>query len=113
MEGGLFIIIAVWFRSRTPRRAAARIALHAGPVPHQREVAALRAHLALIALGLGFGATLRLGWGGGCGAAGLAPLLQGLELLGGREVVADFLLQGDGAFDGVGDAASEIGRAHV
>ncbi|NEV03194.1 hypothetical protein, partial [Bradyrhizobium uaiense] len=44
---------------RTPRRAAASIALHARPVPHQREVAALRAHLAFVALGLRFGATAR------------------------------------------------------
>ena len=42
--------------SRTPRRAATRVALHAGAVAHQREVAALRAHLAFVAPGLGFGA---------------------------------------------------------
>jgi hypothetical protein len=41
--------------SRTPRRAATRIALHAGAIPHQREVAALAAHLAFVAFGLGFG----------------------------------------------------------
>src|SRR6185312_7580638 len=43
---------------RTPRRAAARIALHARAVAHQREVAALAAGLALVALGAGFGALL-------------------------------------------------------
>lgn len=49
--------------SRTPRRAPARIALHAGPVPHQREVAALRAHLAFVAFCLGFRSALGLGGG--------------------------------------------------
>ena len=47
--------------SRTPRRAATRIALHAGPVPHQREIPALAAHLAFVALGLGLGAAFGLG----------------------------------------------------
>ena len=61
--------------SRTPRRAAAGIALHAGAIPHQREVAALRAHLAFVALGLGFRAAFGLGGDERlCGAAGLAPL---------------------------------------
>ena len=71
-----------------PRRASTRIALHAGPVPHQREVAALAAHLAFVALGLGFGAAFGLAgataWRGG---AGLAPL-QGFQLFGRRQVVA-------------------------
>src|SRR6185436_959764 len=52
-------------RSRTPRRTSARIALHAGPIPHQREVAALRAHLAFVALGFGFCAAFGLAWGDG------------------------------------------------
>src|ERR1043166_7347848 len=34
--------------SRTPRRAPARVALQARSVPHQREVQALRAHLAFV-----------------------------------------------------------------
>ena len=89
--------------SRTPRRATARIALHAGAIPHQREVAALAAHLAFVAFGLGFGAAFGLGRGGGLRAAGLAPL-QGFQLLGWREVVARFLLQRDRAFDGVAGA---------
>ena len=46
--------------SRTPRRASTRIALHAGAVPHQREMAALAAHFAFVALGLGFGAAFGL-----------------------------------------------------
>jgi hypothetical protein len=41
--------------SATPRRGPTRIALHAGAIAHQREVAAFTAHLAFIALGLGFG----------------------------------------------------------
>ena len=91
--------------SRTPRRASASIALHAGPIPHQREVAALRAHLALVAFGLRLGAPLRLGRDmRHCGGAGLAPL-HGLELLGRREVVAGLLLQGDRAFDRIAGAA--------
>ena len=44
--------------SRTPRRASARVALHAGAVAHQREVRALAAHLALVAFGLCFGSPL-------------------------------------------------------
>jgi hypothetical protein len=90
---------------RTPRRAAARIALHAGAVAHQREIPALRAHLAFVTLGLGLGAAFGLGWRKRAGGAGLAPF-QGFQLLGRRQVVAYFLLQRDGAFDGVGDAAA-------
>ena len=93
------------YASRTPRRAAARIALHAGAIPHQREVAALAAHLALVALGLGFGAAFGLGGGQRLRGAGLAPL-QRFELLGRREIVGRFLLQRDGAFDGVADAGA-------
>src|SRR5262249_1630353 len=44
------------FASRTPRRAAARVALEAGAVAHEREIHALRAHLAFVAFGLGLGA---------------------------------------------------------
>jgi hypothetical protein len=70
--------------SRTPGRASTRIALHTRPIPNQREVAALAAHLALVAFCLGFGAAFGLGRGGGLGAAGLAPL-QGFQLFGRRE----------------------------
>ena len=74
--------------SRTPRRASTRIALHARPVPHQREVAALRAHLAFVALGLGFRPAFGLARGDGHGgAAGLAPL-HGFQLFRRRQVVA-------------------------
>src|SRR4029077_3730909 len=41
---------------RTPRGAPARVALHAGAVAHQREVAAFAAGFALVALGAGLGA---------------------------------------------------------
>src|SRR6516164_4336334 len=37
------------------RSTSARIALHACAISHQREIAALRAHLAFVAFGLGFG----------------------------------------------------------
>src|SRR5258707_1380471 len=47
--------LASWL-SATPRRAATRIALHAGAIPHQREVPAFAAHFAFVALCLGFGA---------------------------------------------------------
>src|SRR3954468_8782893 len=43
---------------RTPRGRPARVALHAGAVAHQREVAAFAAGLALVALGAGLGALL-------------------------------------------------------
>src|SRR6185312_770817 len=45
-------------RSRTPGRAATRVALHARTVAHQREVAALAAGFALVALGAGLRALL-------------------------------------------------------
>ena len=48
-------------RLATPGGAAARIALEAGAVAHQREVAAFAAGFALVALGLGLGALLRSG----------------------------------------------------
>jgi len=47
--------LAFWL-SATPRRTTARIALHAGAVPHQSKIPALAAHLAFVAFGLGFGA---------------------------------------------------------
>src|SRR5215831_13922009 len=59
--------------SRTPRRPPARIALEARAVADQREIPALSAGLALVALGLGLGALFggegsRLGAGFGlCG----------------------------------------------
>src|SRR5271154_7617944 len=89
--------------SRTPRRAATRIALHAGAIAHQREIPALAAHLAFVAFGFRLGAALGLDGGGFAGAACSAPL-QGLELLRGRKIVAHFLLQRDRALDGVGYA---------
>ena len=46
--------------SRTPRRAATRIALHAGAIPHEGKIPAFAAHLAFIAFGLGFGAAFGL-----------------------------------------------------
>src|SRR3974377_669622 len=85
--------------STTPRRAATRIALHAGAVAHQREVAALRAHLALVAFGFRLGPAFGLGLRG----AGRAPLAP-LQPFGRREVVVCFLLQRNRALDGVGDA---------
>jgi hypothetical protein len=89
---------------RAAGSAPTRIALHTRPIPHQGKIPALAAHLAFVAFGLRFGAAF--GFGGGLFArgAGFAPL-QGFELFRRREVVARFLLQRDGAFDGVGDAA--------
>ena len=82
----------------TPRRAATRIALHACAIPHQREIAALAAHLAFVAFCLGFRPAFGLAWGDRRGgAAGLAPL-QGFQLFRRRQVVARFLLQRDCAF---------------
>lgn len=43
-----------------PRRAAARVALQAGAVPHEREVAALAAGIALVAAEAGGGGALGL-----------------------------------------------------
>ena len=58
------------------------------------------AHLAFVALGLGFRPAFGLAWGDRHGgAAGLAPL-QGFQLFRRRQVVAGFLLQRDRAFDG-------------
>src|SRR5690348_14081467 len=45
--------------SRTPCRRPACVALHAGAVAHQREVAAFAAGLALVAFGAGFRALFR------------------------------------------------------
>lgn len=55
---------------RTPGCRSARIALETSPIPHQREIQALRAHLALIALRLGLGAA----FGGDGLGVGLGPL---------------------------------------
>src|SRR5262249_26836792 len=75
-------------RLAAPRCAAAGIALEAGAVAHQREVAAFAAGFALVALGLGFGALLRRGSTGFRARVG-AFLATGesllLELLGGGE----------------------------
>src|SRR4051794_11049800 len=51
-SAGLAKAATITWCSRTPGRAAASIALHARAISHQREVAALRAHLAFVALGL-------------------------------------------------------------
>src|SRR5437764_5202056 len=68
---------------RTPRGAPARVALHAGAVAHQGEVAAFAAGFALVALGAGFGALL------GCGllgvSLGVGPV-ERVELLRRREL---------------------------
>src|ERR1700733_760673 len=90
--------------SRTPRRRPARVALHAGAVAHESKVAALRAHLALVALGFRFGAAFGLGGMSGCGRTRLAPLHR-LELFRRREVVLRLLLQRDRALKRIGDAA--------
>ena len=45
--------------SRTPRRAPTRVALHAGAIAHQGEVAAFAAGVALISLGARFRAFFR------------------------------------------------------
>src|SRR5215204_2000674 len=44
--------------SRTPRRAAARVAFHACAVSHQSEIGALVAHFALVAASLRLGTAL-------------------------------------------------------
>src|SRR5262245_49865965 len=87
--------------SRTPRRAAARVALPARAVAHQGEVAAFAAGLALVALGLGLGAFLgrhssrasasvsNIGAGVRLGEGGVLLL----ELLGRRELALGLGLQ--------------------
>ena len=57
--------------STTPRRPPARIALEARPIPHQREIPALPARLALVALRLRLGALF--GGEGFCLGAGFGP----------------------------------------
>jgi hypothetical protein len=52
--------ITITDSSATPRRAPTRIALHARAIPHQREMPAFAAHLALVALRLGLGPTFSL-----------------------------------------------------
>src|SRR4051812_19287555 len=92
------VVISLDYRSRAPGRAATRIALEARAVAHQREVQALRAHLALIALDLGGGAT----FGGERLGVGLLLRLgpgQRLELLGGREFSLGLRLEHGGAED--------------
>jgi hypothetical protein len=100
----MLLLMTCQFALATPRRAAASIALHARAIPHQREVAALAAHLALVALGLGFRAALGLAGSCHLSGAGLAPL-EGFELLRGGQVVLDFLLQRDRAFQDIAGAA--------
>src|SRR5580765_5305793 len=77
---------------RTPSRAAARVALHAGAIAHQREVAALAAHLALVALGLGLGAA----FGGDRLGVALLPL-QALQRLRRRQLLLGLGLERGGA----------------
>src|SRR6185312_12127071 len=82
---------------RTPRRRPARVALHAGAVAHQREVAALAAGFALVALGAGLGALLR---GGVLGLrAHLLRLGAHLELLRRGELGLRLALERGGAGD--------------
>src|SRR5580692_4930406 len=80
--------------SATPRRAAARIALQTSPIPHQGEIQALRAHLALIALRLGLGAA----FGGDGFGVGFAPLHL-LERLCRREFLLGLGFERDAAGD--------------
>src|SRR5262245_9102523 len=94
------ITAAIFASSRTPRRAPARVALQARAVAHQREVQALRAHLAFVALGFRFGAA----GGGGRLGVGLVGVRLGewdlrFELLGGRELALRIALERGGAGD--------------
>src|SRR4051794_22323457 len=69
--------------SRTSRGASARVALHAGAVAHQREVAAFAAGFTPVALGARFGALLgrgMLGVGLGVGPVECIELLRRREL---------------------------------
>src|SRR3984885_14459757 len=88
--------------SRTPRRAAASITLEASPVAPRREIPALAASLALVALGAGFGAFLRRGV---FGVAAGVDAVDLLELLGGREFLLGLGLERDGT----GDFAARAG----
>src|SRR5439155_25287085 len=81
--------------SRTPRRAPAGVALEARAVAHQREVQALRAHLAFVALGFRFGAAR----GGGRLGVRLGEGDLRFELLGGRELALGLGLERGGAGD--------------
>jgi hypothetical protein len=78
----------------TPRRRPARIALQTRAIAHQREVQALRAHLAVIALRLGLGAA----FGGDGLGVGLRPLHL-LERLGRREFLLGLGFEGGRAGD--------------
>src|SRR5262249_58792357 len=69
---------------RTPRRGAAGVALHAGAVAHQREVAALGTGFAFVAPGLGFGTFF--GGGGLRLRTGILRLDAVLKLLGRRQL---------------------------
>jgi hypothetical protein len=106
-----YFVICERVASRTPRRASARIALHARAVPHQREVSAFAAHLAFVAFCLGFGPAFGFRRCGLLRRAGLAPL-QRFQLFGRRQIVLGFLLQRDGAFDGVGGAGGRAVGGH-
>src|SRR5215470_3803786 len=80
---------------RTPRRAPTGVALEAGAVAHQREVHALRAHLAFVALGFRFGAAR----GGRCLGVRLGERNLRFELLGGRELALGLRLERGSAGD--------------
>src|SRR4051794_20184187 len=75
--------IEVYVGSATARRAAAGVALHAGAVAHQSEVAAFAAGLALVAPGAGLGALLR---GRRLGVDADVVLVDDLELLRRRQL---------------------------
>src|SRR5262245_23144998 len=100
-------------RLTAPGRAAAGVALEAGAVAHQGEVAAFAAGFALVTLGLGLGALL-----GGVGARlgarvdAFVAARQGLllELLGGGELVLRLGLERGGAGDFRARLAATEGR---
>src|SRR3954463_8918466 len=77
--------------SRTSRGAAARVTFHTRAIPHQREVAALAAHLAFVALGLCFRPAFGFSRCDSLRRSGLAPL-QRFQLLRRREVVLALML---------------------
>lgn len=97
----------VHLSSTASRRAPTRIALQTSPIPHQREIQALRAHLALIALRLGFGAA----FGGDGFGVGLGPLHL-LERLRRREFLLGLGFQRGRAGDFAARACGGEGR-HV
>lgn len=84
--------------SRTPRGAAAGVALQAGAVAHEGEVAAFAAGFAFVTLGLGFGAHFGgVGFGLGARLAArhrqMVRFVVRFELFGRREFLFEFGLQ--------------------